>query len=324
MTWPSAPIASSVRTSGSTPACGSNSHVVITGRTRLGSGCRVFPFACLGHRPQDRKYRGEPTELVIGRDNQIREYVTMHPGTAGGGGITRVGDGGLFMASIHVAHDCQVGDGVIMANNATLGGHVEVQDHAFLGGLCAVHQFVRIGRQAMIGGLTGVENDVIPYGMVVGNRAQLNGLNIVGMRRHGIDLDEIQVLRLAYRLLFAPEGAFAERLEEVATQFAGQPRVMEIIRFIESAGNRSICLPRLNRHGVSDGGQARHPRRPRAVAGAGGRCRARAEVRRSSCWRSRARPIPIWSAICPIAGCRSAPSAGRSMSCAPQRSRRWC
>jgi UDP-N-acetylglucosamine acyltransferase len=224
------------------------SHVVITGRTRLGAGCRVFPFACLGHRPQDRKYRGEDTELVIGRDNQIREYVTMHPGTAGGGGVTRVGDGGLFMASIHVAHDCRVGDGVIMANNATLGGHVEVQDHAFLGGLCAVHQFVRIGRQAMIGGLTGVENDVIPYGMVVGNRAQLNGLNIIGMRRHGIDLDEIQMLRLAYRLLFAPEGAFAERLDEVANQFAGQPRVMEIISFIESAGNRSICLPRLNRH----------------------------------------------------------------------------
>ncbi|MEM7024624.1 MAG: acyl-ACP--UDP-N-acetylglucosamine O-acyltransferase [Pseudomonadota bacterium] len=223
------------------------SHVVVTGRTSLGAGCRVFPFACLGHRPQDRKYRGEETALIIGRDNQIREHVTMHPGTAGGGGVTRIGHGGLFMASIHVAHDCQVGDGVIMANGVALGGHVEVQDHAFLGGLCAVHQFVRIGRQAMIGGLTGVENDVIPYGMVVGNRAQLNGLNIVGMRRHGIDSDEIQTLRLAYRLLFAPEGAFAERLEEVANQFAQHPRVMEIIRFVESAGSRSICLPRLNR-----------------------------------------------------------------------------
>jgi len=223
------------------------SHVVIAGRTTLGAGCRVFPFACLGHRPQDLKYGGEDTELRIGRNNQIREHVTMHPGTAGGGGITRVGDGGLFMAAIHVAHDCQVGDGVIMANNATLGGHVEVQDHVFLGGVCAVHQFVRIGRQAMIGGLAGVENDVIPYGTVVGNRAQLTGLNIVGMRRRGIDSDEVQVLRLAYRLLFAPEGAFAERLTEVARQFAAQPRVMEIIRFIESAGNRSICLPRNNR-----------------------------------------------------------------------------
>jgi UDP-N-acetylglucosamine acyltransferase len=144
-----------------------DSHVVVVGRTTLGDGCRVFPFACLGHRPQDLKYRGEDTRLVIGRNNQIREHVTMHPGTAGGGGVTRVGDDGLYMAGIHVAHDCRVGNGVIMANDATLGGHVEVQDHAYLGGLCAVHQFVRIGRQAMIGGLAGVEQDVIPYGMVL-------------------------------------------------------------------------------------------------------------------------------------------------------------
>jgi UDP-N-acetylglucosamine acyltransferase len=186
---------------------------------------------------------------VIGRDNQIREHVTMHPGTAGGGGITRVGDDGLFMAAIHVAHDCQVGDGVIMANNATLGGHVEVQDHAYLGGLCAVHQFVRIGRQAMIGGLAGVEQDVIPYGMVLGNRAYLNGLNIVGMKRRDISREEIQDLRTAYRLLFAPEGAFVERLAEVAAQFADHSRVMEIVDFIRSAGNRAICMPRQNRNG---------------------------------------------------------------------------
>jgi UDP-N-acetylglucosamine acyltransferase len=225
------------------------SHVVVTGRTTVGDGCRIFPFACLGHRPQDLKYRGEDTQLVIGRDNQIREHVTMHPGTAGGGGITRVGNGGLFMAAIHVAHDCQVGDGVIMANNATLGGHVEVQDHAYLGGLCAVHQFVRIGRQAMIGGLAGVEQDVIPYGMVLGNRAHLNGLNIVGMKRRNIAREEIQDLRTAYRLLFAPEGAFVERLAEVAAQFADHSRVMEIVDFIRSAGNRAICMPRQNRNG---------------------------------------------------------------------------
>jgi UDP-N-acetylglucosamine acyltransferase len=225
------------------------SHVAVTGRTTLGEGCRVFPFACLGHRPQDLKYRGEDTELLIGRRNQIREHVTMHPGTAGGGGITRVGDGGLYMAGIHVAHDCQVGDGVIMANNATLGGHVEVQDHAYLGGLCAVHQFVRIGQQAMIGGLAGVEQDVIPYGMVLGNRAYLNGLNIVGMKRRGVSRDEVQELRTAYRLLFAPEGAFAERLSEVAGQFATHARVMEIVDFIRSADNRAICMPRQNRIG---------------------------------------------------------------------------
>jgi UDP-N-acetylglucosamine acyltransferase len=225
------------------------SHVVVTGRTTLGEGCRVFPFACLGHRPQDLKYRGEDTELVIGRKNQIREHVTMHPGTAGGGGITRVGDGGLYMAGTHVAHDCRVGDGVIMANHATLGGHVEVQDHAYLGGLCAVHQFVRIGQQAMIGGLAGVEQDVIPYGTVLGNRAYLNGLNIVGMKRRGVSRDEIQELRTAYRLLFAPEGAFAERLSEVAAQFASHGRVMEIVDFIRSSDNRAICMPRQNRIG---------------------------------------------------------------------------
>ena len=225
------------------------SHVVLAGRTTIGSGCRIFPFACLGHRPQDLKYRGEDTGLVIGRNNQIREHVTMHPGTAGGGGVTRVGDDGLFMAGIHVAHDCQVGDGVIMANNATLGGHVEVQDHAYLGGLCAVHQFVRIGRQAMIGGLAGVEQDVIPYGMVLGNRAYLNGMNIVGMKRRGVSRDEIQDLRTAYRLLFAPEGAFVERLAEVAAQFADHSRVMEIVGFIRSAGNRAVCMPRQNRNG---------------------------------------------------------------------------
>ena len=226
-----------------------DSHVVIAGNTSLGAGCRVFPFACLGHRPQDMKYRGERCELVIGRNNQIREHVTMHPGTAGGGGVTRIGDNGLFMAAIHVAHDCQIGVGVIMANNATLGGHVEVQDHAYLGGLCAVHQFVRIGRHAMLGGLAGVEHDVIPYGTVLGNRAYLNGLNIIGMKRHGISREAINQLRTAYRLLFAPEGAFSERLSEVAERFADDPRVMEIVEFIRSAGSRAICLPRQSRNG---------------------------------------------------------------------------
>jgi UDP-N-acetylglucosamine acyltransferase len=224
-------------------------HVVVTGRTTVGEDCRVFSFAALGHRPQDMKYQGEDTELLIGRNNQIREHVTMHPGTAGGGGRTRVGSDGLFMAGIHVAHDCRLGDGVIMANNATLGGHVEVQDHAYLGGLCAIHQFVRIGRHAMIGGLAGVEHDVIPYGTVLGNRAYLNGLNMVGMKRRGLGREEVHELRTAYRLLFAPEGTFAERLSEVAERFVDQPRIMEIVHFIQSAGHRAICLPRNNRVG---------------------------------------------------------------------------
>ncbi len=223
------------------------SHVVITGCTSLGEGCRVFPFACLGHRPQDLKYRGEESMLEIGSNNQIREHVTMHPGTAHGGGVTRVGDGGLFMAGVHVAHDCQIGNSVIMANNATLAGHVELADFAFLGGLSAVHQFVRIGTQAMIGGLAGVENDVIPYGMVLGNRAYLNGLNIIGMKRRGLGRDEIQNLRNAYRTLFSSEGTFADRLAAVANQFEAEPRVIEMIDFIRNGDNRSICLPRTPR-----------------------------------------------------------------------------
>jgi UDP-N-acetylglucosamine acyltransferase len=224
-------------------------HVVITGNTTLGAGCRVYPFACLGQRPQDMRHRGEATALILGRNNQVREHVTMHPGTTHGGGVTWIGDDGLFMVAVHVAHDCRVGDGVIMANHATLGGHVEVQDRAYLGGLCAIHQNVRIGRHAMIGGLAGVEHDVIPYGTVLGNRAYLNGLNIVGMKRHGLSRDEINALRTAYRLLFAAEGALAERLDEVAARFADRPRVMEIVAFIRSAGSRAICLPRPGRDG---------------------------------------------------------------------------
>ncbi len=224
--------------------CRLESHVVVTGRTSLGEGCRVFPFACLGHRPQDLKYRGEDSALEIGSNNQIREHVTMHPGTSHGGGVTRVGDGGLFMAGVHIAHDCQVGNQVIMANNATLAGHVTLADFAFLGGLSAVHQFVRIGTQAMIGGLAGVENDVIPYGTVLGNRAYLNGLNIIGMKRRGLNRDEIQHLRNAYRSLFCQEGTFADRLAEVARQFESEPRVLELINFIREGDNRSICLPR--------------------------------------------------------------------------------
>lgn len=227
--------------------CRLESHVVVTGRTTLGEGCRVFPFACLGHRPQDLKFRGEQSDLIIGSNNQIREHVTMHPGTAHGGGTTRVGDDGLFMAGVHVAHDCQIGNGVIMANNATLAGHVEMQDFAFLGGLSAVHQFVRIGRQAMIGGLAGVEADVIPYGMVLGNRAALNGLNIIGMKRRGVDRDEILQMRNAYRALFTTDGTFADRLVEVAKHYKAYPRVIEIIDFIRSGDNRSICLPKTQR-----------------------------------------------------------------------------
>jgi len=222
-------------------------HVVVAGRTSVGPGTRIFPFASIGHRPQDLKYAGEPSELVIGANTMIREHVTMNPGTKGGGMVTRVGDDCLFMVGAHVAHDCRVGDHVILANNATLAGHVTVDDFAILGGLSAVHQFARIGRHAMVGGMSGVENDVIPYGSVTGNRAHLSGLNVVGLKRRGFSREVIHNLRKAYRLLFAEEGTMAERLADVAEEFGDNEPVMEIVRFIGSESTRAICQPKLNR-----------------------------------------------------------------------------
>jgi UDP-N-acetylglucosamine acyltransferase len=224
--------------------CRLESHVVVAGRTRLGPGCRVFPFAVLGCPPQDLKYLGEPSELVIGAGTVVREHATLHPGTAGGGLLTRVGEGCLLMAGTHVAHDCRLGDHVVMANNATLGGHVQIGDWAMLGGLAAVHQYVRIGPHAMIGGLSGIENDVIPYGSAVGNRAHLSGLNTVGMKRRGFSREEIRALRHAFRILFLGQGAFADRLAIVAELYAEQPRVQEIVRFVQSPSRRSLCQPR--------------------------------------------------------------------------------
>jgi UDP-N-acetylglucosamine acyltransferase len=220
------------------------SHVVIDGRTTIGPNARVFPFASIGHIPQDLKYKGEPSELVVGANNIIREHVTMNTGTSGGGMVTRVGDNCLFMVGAHVAHDCQIGDHVIMANNATLAGHVQIGEWAVLGGLCAVHQFARIGKHAMIGGMSGVEHDVIPYGSVMGNRARLAGLNIIGLKRRGFTRDQIHTLRTAYRLLFAQEGTMAERLSDVEEIYHENEVVMEIASFIRADSNRAICQPR--------------------------------------------------------------------------------
>ena len=222
-------------------------HVVVAGRTTIGANSRIFPFASIGNPPQDLKYKGEPSALVIGRNNTIREHVTVNPGTAGGGMLTQIGDDCLLMVGTHVAHDCRIGDHVIMANNATLGGHVVIGDYVILGGLSAVHQFVRIGQHAMVGGMSGVENDVIPYGSVLGNRAQLSGLNVVGLKRRGFSREEVQTLRTAYRLLFAEEGTMAERLQDVAQMFADSPPVMDIVEFIRSDSTRAICHPRANR-----------------------------------------------------------------------------
>lgn len=220
------------------------SHVVVAGHTSIGAETKIYPFASLGHPPQDLKYKGEPTRLVVGHHNVIREHVTMNPGTAGGGAVTRVGSHGLYMVGVHIAHDCEVGDYVVMANNATLGGHVHVGDYAVLGGMCAVHQFVRIGRYAMIGGMSGVENDVIPYGSVMGDRARLSGLNIVGLKRRGFSREDIHNLRTAYRLLFAQEGTMAERLADVAGIYNNSSPVMDLIDFIRADSARAICQPK--------------------------------------------------------------------------------
>ena len=221
-----------------------HSHVVITGDTQVGENTEIFPFASLGNIPQDRKFDGEASSLTIGKNNIIREHVTMSPGTKGGGLVTTVGNNCLFMVGSHVAHDCVVKDNVILANNATLAGHVLVEEFAVLGGLSAVHQFVRIGRHAMVGGMSGVEQDVIPYGSVLGNRARLAGLNIVGLKRRGFSRAEIAILRKAYRLLFAEEGTISERLEDVTEMYTESQAVMDIVSFIREDSNRAICQPR--------------------------------------------------------------------------------
>ena len=220
------------------------SHVVIAGHTAIGEGTTIYPFASLGHAPQDLKFNGEKTTLTIGKNNNIREHVTMNPGTGDGGGATIVGDNCLFMMASHIAHDCKIGNGVILANNATLAGHVEVGDNTIIGGLAAVHQFVRIGKHAIIGGLSGVEHDVIPYGSVIGERASLAGLNLIGLKRRGFSRDSIHGLRNAYKALFAANDTLETRSKQVKTEHSSNEQVQEVIDFIENAGSRSICVPK--------------------------------------------------------------------------------
>ncbi len=224
------------------------SHVAVDGITEIGANTKIFPFASIGSQPQDLKYHGEKSKLIIGANNNIREHVTMNPGTEGGGMLTRVGDNCLFMMGAHVAHDCVVGNNCIFANNATLAGHVEVGDFAIVGGLSAVHQFVRIGQHAMIGGATALENDVIPYGSVLGNRASLMGLNIIGLKRRNFNRDTIHALRRAYRLLFAQEGTLQERVDDVANLLGDCEPVMEIISFMREDTSRGICQPASAEH----------------------------------------------------------------------------
>ena len=223
--------------------CRLHSHVVIGGHTRLGAGNEVFPFAALGLPPQHTKYKGEASTLEIGDNNVIRENVTMHPGTEVGAMKTVVGSGNMFFAASHVAHDCVVGSNVVITNDSMLGGHVQIDDFAYVGGNSAIKQHSRIGKHAMVGGMTGVAADVIPYGMVFGPKAVLTGLNLVGMRRRGIGREQTGVLRKAYRMLFAPEGTFSERLEEVRELYGGDEEVAAILAFIDEGGDRPLCHP---------------------------------------------------------------------------------
>jgi UDP-N-acetylglucosamine acyltransferase len=220
------------------------SHVVIENRTTIGEDCLVRNFANLGGPPHHVGYKGEPTQLVIGDRNRIWEHVTMHIGTPNGhDGVTRVGDDGMFMATSHVGHDCVVGDNVILAHSATLGGHVTIGDFVMVSGLAAVHQFCRVGRYSFIGGLAAVTKDVIPYGLVWGNHAHLEGLNLVGLKRRSFGRETIAALRSAYRLLFAEEGTFQERIDDTEAAFGASSPVMEIIEFIRADANRPLCLP---------------------------------------------------------------------------------
>ena len=220
------------------------SHVVIDGHTEIGAGVQMYPFCTVGLAPQDLKYRGEPTRCVVGARTVIRENVTIHRGTASGGGLTRIGNDCLIMANAHVAHDCLLGDRVIIVNNVVMGGHVEIGDDARVMGSAALHQFVRIGRAAMVGGVCGVEADVIPYGSVLGNRARLVGLHWVWLRRSGVSASDMQRLRHGFRQLYPrqPAGApvFEQRLAQVRAEFGDDPRVAEILAFIAAPSRRGL------------------------------------------------------------------------------------
>ena len=218
------------------------SHVSIVGNTKIGKNNKIYPFASIGNDPQDLKFQGEETKLEIGNNNKIREYVTINPGTSGGGGITKVGNNCLFMVSAHIAHDCYVGDNVILANNVPLAGHAHVEDNVIIGGNSAVQQFVRIGRSAMIGGMCGVVRDIIPYGIAHGNRSILQGLNLIGLRRKNIPNQDIMILLDAYKEIFKNEN-LTENLNNLSKELRVNELVSEVVSFIEKDKKRPICTP---------------------------------------------------------------------------------
>ncbi|WP_137700580.1 acyl-ACP--UDP-N-acetylglucosamine O-acyltransferase [Marimonas lutisalis] len=218
------------------------SHVVVTGNTTIGEDTEIFPFAVIGEVPQDLKFKGEKTRLEIGARNRIREHVTMNTGTEGGGGITRVGDDGLFMAGCHIAHDCTIGDRVIIVNNSAIAGHCMIEDDVIVGGLCGVHQWVRIGQGAIIGALSMVTNDVIPHGLVQGPRGELDGLNLIGLKRRGVERSDITALRAAFQMLAQGEGAFQDRARRLGEE-TDSAYVRQIVEFITGGSDRSFLTP---------------------------------------------------------------------------------
>ncbi len=219
-----------------------HSHVNIVGNTIIGINNKIYPFASIGNDPQDLKFQGEETKLEIGNNNKIREYVTINPGTKGGGGLTKVGNSCLFMVSAHIAHDCFVGDNVILANNVPLGGHAHIGDNAIIGGNSAVQQFTRVGKSAMIGGMCGVVRDIIPYGIAHGNRSVLQGLNLIGLRRKNIPNKEIMTLSDAYKEIFKNEN-LTENLSNLSNEFKNNGLVAEVVQFLEKDKKRPICTP---------------------------------------------------------------------------------
>ena len=219
------------------------SHAVVGGLTEIGEGTRVFPFAAIGGDPQDMKFAGERTRLVIGARNRIREHVTMNTGTAGGGGETRVGDDGLFMAGAHVAHDCRVGDRVVLVNSAAVAGHCEIGDDVIVGGLAGIHQHVRIGQGAIIGALSMVTRDVIPHALVTGPRGELDGLNLVGLKRRGVARADIQALRIALLTLKQGEGTFVDRAKRLGDE-TDSDLVRRMVAFVTGASDRNFLVPR--------------------------------------------------------------------------------
>ena len=219
-----------------------HSHINIVGNTKIGENNQIYPFSSIGTPPQDLKYKGEKNSIVIGNNNKFREYVNINPGTEQGGGITRIGDNNLLMVYCHVAHDSMISNNIVLANNVQVGGHVTIQNNAIVGGSCAIHQFSRIGEYAMIGGMTGVLSDVIPFGLSMGNRNNLMGLNLIGLRRSKVSNDNIKKIQLAYEIIFKT-SSFRENIEQLNNDLKNNEFVKKIINFINSDKKRPISLP---------------------------------------------------------------------------------